>query len=215
MNNLSQPPQPTEPDMALLYLGSLFETLDYTLPPERDEAKLDALAWHILDKRPKTLLGLAIRARAEKHLCRYLWTVDFERLPPSDQAARVVIECAMLLSSRPCDRGEFRAQSKTPPGDRGPTGFCAWHNKRIIRTTALSDSDGIGEQLAGSESSPDRGGKVVGLDGPPLPKRVAITEWDSLEQAEAFFKSKAWTDLGPDRDKAIKTIRQYAVEAVN
>ena len=63
MNNLSQPPQPTEPDMALLYLGSLFETLDYTLPPERDEAKLDVLAWHILDKRPKTLLGLAIRAR--------------------------------------------------------------------------------------------------------------------------------------------------------
>src|SRR5262249_34087602 len=89
------------------------ETLDYTLPPERDEAKLDALAWHILDKRPKTLLGLAIRARAEKHLCRYLWTVDFERLPPSDQAARVVIECAMLLSSRPCDRGEFRAQLRS------------------------------------------------------------------------------------------------------
>jgi hypothetical protein len=119
MNNLSQPPQPTEPDMALLYLGSLFETLDYTLPPERDEAKLDALAWHILDKRPKTLLGLAIRARVEKHLCRYLWTVDFERLPPSDQAARVVIDCAMLLSSWPCDRGESRAQSKTPPGIAG------------------------------------------------------------------------------------------------
>src|SRR5215510_9282780 len=116
MNNLSQPPQPTEPDMALLYLGSLFETLDYTVPPERDEAKLDALAWHILDKRPKTLLGLAIRARVEKHLCRYLWTVDFERLPPSDQGARVVTECAMMLSSRPCDRGESRAQSKTPPG---------------------------------------------------------------------------------------------------
>jgi hypothetical protein len=107
MNNLSQPPQPTEPDMALLYLGSLFETL--ALPPESDEAKLDALAWHILGKRPKTLLGLAIRARAEKHLCRYLWTVDFKRLPPSDQAARVVIECAMLLvsaSSRPCGRRE-------------------------------------------------------------------------------------------------------------
>src|SRR5262249_42181219 len=64
----------------------------------------------------KTLLGLAIRARAEKHLCRCLWTVDFERLPPSDQAARVVIECAMLLSSRPCDRGESRAQSNPPGG---------------------------------------------------------------------------------------------------
>jgi hypothetical protein len=144
MNNLPQPPQPAEPDMALLYLGSLFETLDDTLPPERDEAKLDALAWHILGKRPKTLLGLAIRAGAEKHLCRYLWTVDFARLPPSDQAARVVIECAMLLSSRPCDRGEFRAQSETPPRGRGPTGFCAWHNKRIIRTTALADSAAAG-----------------------------------------------------------------------
>src|SRR5262245_50427224 len=33
MNNLSQPPQPAEPDMALLYLGSLFETL--ALPPEQ------------------------------------------------------------------------------------------------------------------------------------------------------------------------------------
>ena len=150
MNNLSQPPQPTEPDMALVYLGSLFETLDNTLRPERDEAKLDALAWHILDKRPKTLLGLAIRARAEKHLCRYLWTVDFERLPPSDQAARVVIECAMLLSSRPCDRGEFRAQSKPRRGLRADGILCR-HNKRTIRTTALPDSDGIGEQLAGSE----------------------------------------------------------------
>jgi hypothetical protein len=38
MNSLSQPPQPTEPDMALLFLGSLFETLDDTLPPERNEA---------------------------------------------------------------------------------------------------------------------------------------------------------------------------------
>ena len=38
------------------------------------------------------------------------------------------------------------------------------------------------------------GGKVVGLEGPPPPKRVGLTEWDSLEKAEAFFKSKAWTD---------------------
>jgi hypothetical protein len=35
-----------------------------------------------------------------------------------------------------------------------------------------------------------------------------------IEKAEAFFKSKAWTDLGPDREKALKTIRRYAVEIV-
>ena len=80
--------------MALLYLGSLFETLDHMLPPERDEAMLDALARHILGKRPTTQLGLAIRARAPLSV-----PLEFERLPPSDQAARVVIECAMLLVS--------------------------------------------------------------------------------------------------------------------
>ena len=50
---------------------------------------------------------------------------------------------------------------------------------------------------AGGRNFRTGGGKVVGLDGPPPPKRVAITEWDNLEKAEAFFKSKAWTDLSP------------------
>jgi uncharacterized protein (DUF1330 family) len=53
------------------------------------------------------------------------------------------------------------------------------------------------------------------MEGPPPPQRVAITEWDSLEKAEAFFKSKAWTDLATDREKALKTIRRYGVEALN
>jgi uncharacterized protein (DUF1330 family) len=67
---------------------------------------------------------------------------------------------------------------------------------------------------AGGRNLRTGGGKVVAMEGPPPPKRVAITEWDSLEKAEAFFKSRAWTDLGPDRDKALKTVRRYAVEAV-
>ncbi len=65
---------------------------------------------------------------------------------------------------------------------------------------------------AGGHNFRTGGGKVTGMEGPPPPMRVAITEWDSLEKAQAFFKSKAWTDLGPDRDKALKTIRRYAVE---
>jgi uncharacterized protein (DUF1330 family) len=55
-------------------------------------------------------------------------------------------------------------------------------------------------------------GRVVSLDGPPAPKSVAIVEWDSLDDAQAFYKSKAWEDLAPERDKAQKTIRRYVVE---
>jgi uncharacterized protein (DUF1330 family) len=65
---------------------------------------------------------------------------------------------------------------------------------------------------AGGHNFRTGGGKVTGMDGPPPPQRVAITQWDNLEAAQAFFKSKAWTELAPDRDKALKTIRRYAVE---
>jgi len=68
------------------------------------------------------------------------------------------------------------------------------------------------QEAAGGHNFKTGGGKVTAMEGAAPPQRVAITEWDSLEKAEAFFKSKAWTDLGPDRDKALKTLRRYAVE---
>jgi uncharacterized protein (DUF1330 family) len=55
-------------------------------------------------------------------------------------------------------------------------------------------------------------GRVVQIEGAPAPKSVAITEWDSLDDAVAFYKSKAWTDLAPQRDKAIKVVRRFVVE---
>src|SRR5262249_42108428 len=70
-------------------------------------------------------------------------------------------------------------------------------------------------KAAGGRTLNTGGGKVVGIDGPPPPKRVVINEWDSLDQAEAYYKSKAWNDLAPQRDKAIKTVRRYAVESAN
>jgi uncharacterized protein (DUF1330 family) len=71
------------------------------------------------------------------------------------------------------------------------------------------------QKAAGGHPLNTGGGKIVAMDGAPAPKRVAITEWDSLEQAEAFYKSKAWNDLGPQRDKAQKTVRRYVVESTN
>ena len=42
------------------------------------------------------------------------------------------------------------------------------------------------QSAAGGRSLRTAGGKVVPLEGAAAPKRVGITEWDSLEQAEAF-----------------------------
>jgi uncharacterized protein (DUF1330 family) len=55
--------------------------------------------------------------------------------------------------------------------------------------------------------------EIIAFEGEP-PKRVAITEWDSLEQAEAFVDSAAYKSLAPERAKAAK-IREYAVEATH
>jgi hypothetical protein len=44
---------------------------------------------------------------------------------------------------------------------------------------------------------------------------VGIIEWDSLEQAQAFVNSTAFTNLAPQRNKAEKYIRQFAVEATS
>src|SRR5882762_3457442 len=55
-------------------------------------------------------------------------------------------------------------------------------------------------------------GRVVSIEGGAPPKNVALIEWDSLDDAVAFYKSKAWTDLAPQRDKSHKTIRRYVVE---
>lgn len=64
---------------------------------------------------------------------------------------------------------------------------------------------------AGGRPFKTGGGKITAMEG-TAPNRVAITEWDSLEKAQAFFKSKAFTDTSPERDKALKTVRRYVVE---
>ncbi len=71
------------------------------------------------------------------------------------------------------------------------------------------------QTAAGGRVFRTAGGKVVLLEGAAPPKRVALTEWDSVEQAQTWFNSPARKDLMPQRDKAEKVIRSYVVEAVN
>ena len=71
------------------------------------------------------------------------------------------------------------------------------------------------QKAAGARVFNTGGGRIVAMEGATAPKRVAITEWDTLEQAQAFYNSAAWKNLTPQREKAVKTIRRYVVEAVN
>ena len=80
---------------------------------------------------------------------------------------------------------------------------------------AFTPVAGAAQAAAGGRSLRTAGGKVVSLEGAAAPSRVGLTEWDSIEQAQAFYTSKAWTDLSPQRGKAVKTIRRYVVEALN
>ncbi len=70
------------------------------------------------------------------------------------------------------------------------------------------------QKTAGGRNLRTTVGRIVGVVG-EAPKHIAITEWDSLDQAVAFLNVKAEKDLLPQRDKAIKIIRQYVVEAAN
>jgi len=69
------------------------------------------------------------------------------------------------------------------------------------------------QKAAGGRIFNTGGGRIAASEGAAAPKSVAITEWDNLEQAQAFYNSKAWKDLTPQREKAVKTIRRYIVVA--
>jgi uncharacterized protein (DUF1330 family) len=70
------------------------------------------------------------------------------------------------------------------------------------------------QQAASGRNLRTTRGKVVAFVGTP-PKNVGITEFDNLDQAVAYRDSPAFKELDPLRNKAVKIVRQYTVEAEN
>jgi len=66
-------------------------------------------------------------------------------------------------------------------------------------------------QGAGGRRLAPAGGKIVAFVG-EAPKRIGITEFESLEKAQAYRNSAAYKDLTAQLDKARKTVRAYAIE---
>ena len=66
-------------------------------------------------------------------------------------------------------------------------------------------------QAAGGRRLAPPAGKIVAIVG-EAPKRLGISEWESVEKAQAYRNSDAFKKLAPQRDKALKTIRVYIKE---
>ena len=83
----------------------------------------------------------------------------------------------------------------------------------IDKTAQASYIPAVRKAMASAHGRPlETLGRVVPIEGAAPPKAVGITSWDSVDDAVAFYKSKAYEDLAPQRDKATKVVRRYVVE---
>ncbi len=101
----------------------------------------------------------------------------------------------------------LHAQAKAPAFVIGEIDVrdAAPYDKEYVPPAAKAVVDGGGKYIV-------RGGKSVSLYGEP-PKRIAIMMFDSLEKAEATFKSPAYTNAKKLGDK-YANFRIYAVEGL-
>jgi uncharacterized protein (DUF1330 family) len=90
----------------------------------------------------------------------------------------------------------------------------------IITESEVIDADGLKAyapiarealQKAGGRSLVPATTNVVVLLGEG-PKRVGISEWESMEKAKAWRDSPEWKALSPELDKVQKQFRAYAIE---
>jgi uncharacterized protein (DUF1330 family) len=77
--------------------------------------------------------------------------------------------------------------------------------------TAYGPKVQAAQAAAGAHGFGTAGRKIVGFEGTP-PKSVAISEWGNVDQLQAYRNSQAFKDLAPQREKAVKRLRAYAVE---
>jgi uncharacterized protein (DUF1330 family) len=59
-----------------------------------------------------------------------------------------------------------------------------------------------------------RSANIERIEG-AAPKRLLITKWDNLDKLTAWRESDAYMRTLPMLDKAVKSVRSYAVEGVN
>ena len=105
----------------------------------------------------------------------------------------------------------------------GATAIQGLHAQGKSKVYMISESEIIDQAQLGTYNTTvqkalkDAGGnlvlsdKVIAVLGNP-PQRVGVTEFDSVEKAQAWVNSSARKELGPVREKAVKIVRQYILE---
>jgi uncharacterized protein (DUF1330 family) len=58
-----------------------------------------------------------------------------------------------------------------------------------------------------------RGTSIQGIEGTP-PRRIVISKWDNIDKVKAWRESAVYKSALPIRDKAVKSVRAYAVEGI-
>jgi uncharacterized protein (DUF1330 family) len=58
-----------------------------------------------------------------------------------------------------------------------------------------------------------RGGKTVSFEGDSAPQRVVLTQFESMEKAQAWRNAPAYQELRPEGRKSSK-LRQFVVEGI-
>jgi uncharacterized protein (DUF1330 family) len=103
----------------------------------------------------------------------------------------------------------------------GAAAMQGWHAQSNPKAYSVAESELSGtaspEFLATARKAIEAGhgrplqGRVYTIEG-AAPKNVAIVEWHSVNDAVAFYKSKAWTDMAPEREKYQKNVRRYVLD---
>ena len=66
-------------------------------------------------------------------------------------------------------------------------------------------------QAAGGRTIISTRGKITALEG-TAPVRFSVTEWENIEKTQAYMNSPERKALTPEREKAVKTVRQFIIE---
>jgi uncharacterized protein (DUF1330 family) len=67
-------------------------------------------------------------------------------------------------------------------------------------------------QAAGGRTIISNRGKITAVMG-TAPARFGVSEWETIEKAQAYISSPERKALDPERDKAVKIVRQFIIEA--